>query len=266
MATAARPAEPLPARMAAANWVLAVIDDARAGAADLAGVIATDPVLTARTLTLANSSYYGLSRRIASLEVAVAVVGFNAVRALAFTIATGLNRTGIVPDGFWYQSAVTAAAASQCAAMFDVAVGDAFVVGLLHTIGSAMLHQQHPIPALCLPSPLDPVAFCAAEVEVYGTDHARAAAHTLSGWQFPDHLCDVIACHHELPTSGATPLTRVLHMARLLADQVLQPESDTPLDPLLHASEGRLSRTGAGQVTSQIATRALALCNGLTAG
>jgi HD-like signal output (HDOD) protein len=54
----------LAAQPLAALQVLRVVEDRRASSADLARVIEADPGLSARVMRLANSPYYGLSRRV----------------------------------------------------------------------------------------------------------------------------------------------------------------------------------------------------------
>ena len=71
--------------------VMRVIDltaDPKATPADLERVIGSDQALAARLLTLANSSYYGLPRRISSLREAVVFLGFKTLRNMAMTITT----------------------------------------------------------------------------------------------------------------------------------------------------------------------------------
>ena len=71
--------------------VMRVIDmtaDPKAIPADLERVIGMDQALAAKLLTLANSSYYGLPRRISSLREAVVFLGFKTLRNMAMTITT----------------------------------------------------------------------------------------------------------------------------------------------------------------------------------
>ena len=258
----------VPTRPDAAGLVLAVADDPRSGAQDLARAISCDPALTSRTLALANSAYYGLSGRVGTTTFAVSVVGFDTVRALALTLAAGLDRPDAVPAGFWQQAATAAAAASVCAPMFAASAPDAFVAGLLHTIGAALLHQRRPLPALCLPFAADGAALVRRERELYGTTHAELADRTLREWHFPDPLCELIAGHHDESLPNSPPLTRVLHTARLITDRLLV---DGPVSPafeatLLRVSEGRFAPEQVDAVLAGTRARAAALHQGLVAG
>ena len=73
----------LPAQPAAAEQVLRIVSNRKAGAADLARVVETDPALAARVMRLANSPYYGSPRRVSSTRHATVMLGFDTVRAIA---------------------------------------------------------------------------------------------------------------------------------------------------------------------------------------
>src|SRR5947207_2935875 len=55
----------------------------------LASIIQSDLALTSRILRLANSQFYSLSRKISTVDMAVAVLGVNALKniALSFTLS-----------------------------------------------------------------------------------------------------------------------------------------------------------------------------------
>jgi HD-like signal output (HDOD) protein len=218
--------EDLPSQAGAATTVLRLVEDPNAGVADLTAVIGTDPALAARIMRVANSSYYGLSGRVATLTFAVSVIGFQAIRGLAVTAAASLDGTDATPSGFWQTAATTAAAGDLLAPMLGAHPGDAFSLGLLHTLGAALLHQHHPLPALCLPGTVDETELAEQEVSLYGIGHAEAAARVLTAWRFPGHLCELIASHHEPVLPDATPLQRLLPTARALTHLTLADHPD----------------------------------------
>lgn len=269
MTGVSRVAEKAPSRGGAAALVLATADNAASNCADLARAVGTDPGLTTRVLALANSGYYGLSRRIASTEFAISIIGFDVVRSLALAQATRLDRADLVPPGFWQHAALCAAASAAIAPTFGAPKPEAFCVGLLHTIGSALLNQQAPLPALCSPEPDDLAAFLTEERERYGTDHVECGAQTLEQWNFPAEICDVIAQHHDDVLPNANPLTRVLRMSRLLVDLIVEPVDEPTVAhrELERLSQGRIgapsSATDLPILLGQIADRSTALYQGL---
>src|ERR1700690_1456656 len=63
--------------------IMAAADDPRTNAFQLLKTVLHDPALASRILRLVNSSFYGLSSQITSLERAITLLGFNAVKNLA---------------------------------------------------------------------------------------------------------------------------------------------------------------------------------------
>src|SRR5256885_16223378 len=98
--------ERLPAQPSVAVRTVWVADQPNSSAKDLAAALTADPALTARVLRLANSAYYGLSRRVAEVSFAVTVVGFPTGRAMAAVDGSGLLGHGgdSVPAGLMVNS------------------------------------------------------------------------------------------------------------------------------------------------------------------
>ncbi|NLT55157.1 MAG: HDOD domain-containing protein [Actinomycetales bacterium] len=257
--------EDMPARASAAARVVRLADDPDTSAQQLADAISPDPVFAARLFRVANSPYYGLGGRVSSLTFAVSVVGFQTVRSLAVAAAAGLDRPDAVPTGFWEASATCATAAELVAPLLGAHPGDAFSLGLLHTLGSALLHQHAPVPSVCLPEPFDPGELLRIEHDLYGITHSDAGARVLGAWQFPHHVCELISRHHEPLLPDAPPLERSLHTARALADRIL---TDDPAGlgtdhSIAWISEGRLTATDLGPLLVRLQEKAQNLLEGL---
>jgi len=220
----------LPDRSPVALTVMRLTDDPDACAIDLAQAIGADAVFTARILRVANSPYYGLAAGVSSLLFAVSVLGFHTIKALAVVAATGLDSPAAAPTRFWQAAATTACASEHVAPILGADRGDAFCLGLLHTLGAAVLHQQQPLPRLCLPLPADYADVARAEDDLYGIGHDQAGAQLLESWQFPQHITTLIARHHEPLLPDASPLERTLHVARTLTHRLLTEDSSTDPD------------------------------------
>jgi HD-like signal output (HDOD) protein len=254
--------ERLPSRAAAAQSVLRLVDDPDTGAADLAQVIGTDPAFAARVIRVANSSYFGMSSRVSTLPFAVSIIGFQAIRGLAVAAAAGLDGPNAAPAGFWLAATTAATAADLVAPTLGAHPGDAFCLGLLHTLGSALLHQHQQPATLCLPGPVEDADLTRHEIDIYGIGHADAAARVLTAWKFPQHLCTLIARHHEPVLPDATPLERVLPTARALTHLALtdQPRDNPSNDlTLARLTQGRLAHPELDTLIERIHERAAAL-------
>jgi HD-like signal output (HDOD) protein len=213
--------EELPAHPNVALRVVLESNDLDSSAARLGRLIEIDPSLTAHVMRLANSAFYGLSTRVTSAARAVSVLGFSMVRSIAAGIATGvLNADAAgLPAGFWEHSVGTAVAASLLAPRAGCNAADAFSMGILHDVGSALLYR------------LDPEAYemavnrtitgasslVQAERDAFGISHDVAAGRVFSAWSFPPELVEAIALHHQPALPPMTPMARLLAAAEELA-------------------------------------------------
>lgn len=214
--------ERLPTQPSIAMRVLFLADDPQSSAKDLAGAVSADPSLTARVLKLANSAYYGLSGRVANVGFAVTVIGFPTVRAMAAASASGLfgtSGTRAAPDGFWEHGLAVATAASKLADRVGVRAADAFSLGLLHDLGSALLFRSDPdrYDDVVRRSISERRPLRRVEREAFGIAHDTAAARVFSAWRFPDEFCAAVGNHHEPVSRSSHSWTRLLAAAESVA-------------------------------------------------
>lgn len=223
--------EELRASRPVAAQVLAATDDPNADAESVARVVDLDPLLTAQLLRMANSAAFGMRFRVASTQLAVSVLGFSAVRSVAVLFASGLrNHRRATPAGFWQHAATAASAASILGAEFGVPKGEAFSLGLIHDLGTAMLFSVDP-ELYDGVHPTDTAVACAEELARFGMSHAEVAARLLEGWSFPPHVVETIASHHDTAV-GLNAHGRLLAAADAVAHLVLEPAGILELDPL----------------------------------
>lgn len=226
--------EQLPPARGAALRVVQLIDDPQSSASDVAAAASVDPALTARMLRMANSAYYGLSGRVASASFAVTVVGFQTVRSLAALAAAGVAAGSDLPPAFWARGAATASASALLARRVDADVPQAFCVGILHDLGTALLWRCNAARQAALLAQVTPAQPAhVLELKEYGATHASLCADVLASWNFPDELCVAIGRHHDPPSSAATPLRRALQGAIALAS--LAERSGSLQDPFVGA-------------------------------
>jgi putative nucleotidyltransferase with HDIG domain len=203
----------------AAVQVLATVDDPRADAQKVAAAVELDPPFAAQILKLANSAYYGMSGRVGNAGFAVTVIGFSAVRSLAALHATGLESAQRPkPEGFWTHAAGAAAGCSSVADRYGLTKGDAFAAGLLHDLGTALLHGFDPEghQRLLDQHGADGAALAAAEAATYGLSHDAAAARVLEAWRFPDAFVQTVADHHRAD-AHEPPFVTAVRVGDLLA-------------------------------------------------
>ena len=214
-----RELERLPARPSAAVRVLWMVDDPTSSSQDLAAAISADPALTARVMRMANASYYGLSGRVSSASFAITVLGFDTVRALAAAAAAGIGSDYPLPVSFLTRAATVAVASALTAPRVGARRPEAYSLGLLHNIGSGLLHRADPggYAAVCNSAERG-ADLAEVERQRYGLDSASIGVRVLSAWRFPDEFVAALGAQTAPASEVTTPLGRALLSGLALAD------------------------------------------------
>ena len=212
----------LPEQDSAAMQLLSLLNDPYVEAQDIARIIEADPSMTTRLLTLANSAFFSVRSPATNAWVAVLIVGFNVVRALAATGSLGLNRSnGEMPDGYFEHSVASAAGASVVARQVGGRPADAFRAGLLHDVGSALLFRSAKgrWQEAVVSRGSHHYTSLAAERTIFGAGHDGLGAAVLEYLHFPDSIVDVAREHNQDPETVESELTRVVIAGIALAEQ-----------------------------------------------
>ncbi|MDR2365871.1 MAG: HDOD domain-containing protein [Zoogloeaceae bacterium] len=208
----------------------------------LARRIAADQGLALRILRLANSSFYGLSGQVESIDDAVVILGLQMLYAMVLNAAAAraISRppcAGFAALDFWRHSVAVAVAARALAATCRKNPDIAFTHGLLHDIGQLLLASVFPeeYRQALLHAEEHTGIRLDGEHAVLGIDHAQAGAMLARQWGLPPELAAAIAQHHA-PDSEAADL---LHLADILAHTLI--DDDSPIPPLSAAAWQRLA-------------------------
>lgn len=212
----------LPAMPASVTEVIAACDDHDMTVGQLSQVVLRDQSLTASILKLANSSFYGHSRRVTTVTEAVVMLGFSAIKSLAISSHTarllsgGLPGYGLQQGELWRHSISVAFTARRLAVEVKLApVEEAFVAGLLHDIGKTILssYMEHAFDEVTRIAQDRRMPFHDVEAELLGFDHAELGAQIAVAWSFPPELEEAIRFHHS--PGGATLKPTLAHCVHL---------------------------------------------------
>jgi len=167
-------------------------------------LIGGDVALASAVLKVANSPFYGLRSKAATVQQALVLLGLTSVTQLV----TGLLLRQAFPGGagpamerYWKASM----AASLIAPLLvrESGRGDsgaACTYGLFRDCGMPVMLQKFPIYADIFDGsalmPGEPVL--EVENERYATNHARIGAQLAYSWHLPETLCSAILDHHDL--------------------------------------------------------------------
>lgn len=210
----------------------------------LGAKIAMDQSLTAKTLRLANSSFYGMSSKVTSIHQAIAVLGVHSIRTLVTACAvTDSFPAGASTDfnfkGFWRHSVGTAVCAKLLAPHLKLNPEAAFTAGLLHDIGTLVLATRLPQQyAQMLAYRREHDCYIAeAEQAVFGTDHAAVGSALAAHWRFPEAMQHAVAEHHSCDAGQPPSLALLVHVANIVAHALdLAGDPDDLVPPLSPAA------------------------------
>lgn len=227
-----------------------VVNSPDASVYDVARIVAEDPGMSARTLRMANSAYYGLAQPVSSVRQAIVILGMDAVRSLALSAALLKTFSGYLAEpefqnNYWRHSLATASAARILHGKRTSDRGirggeEGFTAGLLHDIGKLVMvcHIQVLRRQVLAHPQFGVVEDRFAEQEVLGFTHAEIGAVLAERWNLPEPLVAAIQYHHE---PGAAPpeqarLARVVHAADYLAHWIA--DVARPQQRLIPLAEG----------------------------
>lgn len=186
----------------------------------IAQQIARDQALTARVLRVANSSFYGLQNRVGTIQEAVTILGFRAVRSMVVAVGmSGAFRHDLCPEfdakTYLRHGVGTALAARTLAPLAGVNPDLAFTAGLLHDIGQLVLVGNFPAQyAAALAYRRQHDCFqVQAERDVLGLDHAEVGGMLAEAWHFPASLCEAVSEHHAPASASGSSLANLIHVA-----------------------------------------------------
>ncbi|MFH1574222.1 MAG: HDOD domain-containing protein [Acidobacteriota bacterium] len=214
----------LPVLPAAAMEALRRMEGREVSAAELQQVIARDQALGAQILRYANSALYCFQGRVSSLSHAIAVMGFDALRALLvgaamkrFFASDDMSRCASALRPLWYHSWGAALAAKAVARACRYSnVDEALTGGLVHDLGKLVMLRNH---SGAYRQIIDRVTdgnttFCEVETASFGFTHAQVGALLALKWYFPPSLVRAILHHHEpIILQGQDRLTAIVSLA-----------------------------------------------------
>lgn len=203
-----------------------LIADPDSDAKKIAEVIETDQAIVTKVLKIANSSYYGLSSKISSIQHALVVLGFKTLSQMVTTAGSEgtldrkLTGYGYDTKTLWKHSLAVAVGSKIIADMRVPALGDeAYTAGLIHDVGKIILDgyimdQKDEIESFM---EREEKTFLDAENHFFVFNHADIAYEVCKNWNFPESLSMAIKNHHRPSDSKDNDLQYILHMADNLA-------------------------------------------------
>ena len=195
--------EEFPALPGVVLEILERIKDPDKSMYELAEILAADPPLSAKVLTLVNSAYFGLIRTITNLPHAVNLLGEDSLKyiALSFSLINLFGKARKIFDYpiFWKESLTCAVVSRLMAKELGLSEAeDFYFLGLIHNIGKLALvqihHRQYALVMDKIKS--SGAELHVAETEVLGCNHMEAGACLIASWGLPEDFSLPILYHH----------------------------------------------------------------------
>jgi len=192
----------------------------------IGNLLKNDQVLAGRILQYANSSFIGARRQVTTINQAVSLAGFNAVRSIILSVSIfdcfsgklKIHKKNLV--NFWLHSIGVAATAEILAGKLGFSAPDeAYAAGLVHDLGKLICYLDFPEKFEEVCQELDrqgaqskkEISPLELESNVLGVNHIETGKMLAEHWQFPEDLVRVMWLHHQpvfesiLPDSANLP-------------------------------------------------------------
>jgi putative nucleotidyltransferase with HDIG domain len=186
---------------------------------EMARIVSSDQVLSAKILKLVNSAFYGFSGRVSTVSNALILLGVNVVKSLAISSSIfEIMEKNVV--GLWEHSMGVALAANVMAKQLKLPEPEeTSTAALLHDIGKVIIKikLQEDYGHLIANLENKGLMMVEAERELLETDHAEIGEWLGRTWLLPEKLIEPIACHHHVEKSVLHQTkTAVVHVADVL--------------------------------------------------
>lgn len=227
----------LPAIPSNYQGVIRIIHSPTASIQEIGDAINRDMGMTSRVLQVANSAYYGYSKKITSPTEAILFLGVETVKSLIhyshlLNNFPQLSSADVLFDRVWKHSMGVAAVARKITLLEtrnETLAEEAFTAGLLHDIGKLVLMSMRAqeYREVIRQAAARKGAPHMIERLKLGTTHAEAGAYLLSLWGIPYSILEAVAWHHypdEAMDRKFSPLTAV-HVANVFERVRQDPEN-----------------------------------------
>jgi len=215
---------PIPA---IASQIMTKAEDPDSSLSEIADLIVNDPALTANLLKICNSAYFGLPRKVESVQNAVAWLGLDQIVELVLTNSVsenfnkGLQGYGLGEGELWRHAVTSAHVAKSLAQRCGVSQNKhlIYTAALLKDIGKLILGRfvAFSFEKINILVHSQGYSFNDAEKNVIGMNHEELGAMVGEKWSFSEKLIYIIRHHHLTDESARQDLeTTLIYLADII--------------------------------------------------
>jgi HD-like signal output (HDOD) protein len=196
----------LPALPQSAIRLLELSQNADNGPAEFAVPIESDPGLTGQVLKFVNSSYFGFSREISSVKLAITLVGIRTIKnfslwSAVFSLMPNPKCGPFDLKALWQDSLRRALFARAFGKLMGLKEAeDLFAGALLQDMAIPLLAKEQPAKYLKLLESRKEGETRLSDLEraEFGWTHAEAAGFMARQWSLPEEFAQLIEAHTKL--------------------------------------------------------------------
>lgn len=167
----------------------------------VARLIGGDVAVSAAVLKIVNSPFFGLSRKISSVDQAVSLLGMRTAAQVvtSLVLKSAVSGKTVSLERFWDSAEKVACIASYVAQSIPRGPrDDAYCFGLFHDVGIPLLLQKFPdYRQTLILAESSEQSLTALEEKRHATDHATLGYLVAKGWFLPEAICEGILYHHD---------------------------------------------------------------------
>jgi HD-like signal output (HDOD) protein len=245
----------VPARPKTYSELSKLLADPTSTSRDISKLMSRDIAMTANLLKIVNSAFFGLPRRVTSIDAAINYLGTSMLRSLVLSTAV-VHTLGPRAIELGYDLELNETHGLMCgnlAAQFFSDKGardDAFAAALLQNIGELLLVADGSEDAVraIKHAKTQQMPLYEAERELGVVSHAYVGAYLLGAWGLPYSIVEAVAHHHD-PTCvphETFDIIDAVYVSGLLADHYLFERPDSLDLARIHlekfADESRLAQ------------------------
>lgn len=189
------------------SGIIRLDPDANSCFRDLDSFVRSDQGVATLVLRVVNSPLYSRGRQIATIPIAISILGFNVVRSLAMLAFSrsmfSKSRDPAFRLHLWQHSLLTAIAGRNiCQALGGGKEKDeAFIAGLMHDMGAVLMfnHDHARYGQVMQLIHAEGCAGTAAEQAVFGFDRFQVGREAVTQWRLPARFADFMGAATDVP-------------------------------------------------------------------
>lgn len=210
-----------------ATRIITLAEDPDSSLSEIADLIINDPAITANLLKICNSAYFGLTRKVDSVQDAVVLVGLDYVvqtvmlGSISPNFKKGAEGYGLGEGELWRHAVSSAYVAKSLAMRYGASKSQhlVFTAALLKDIGKLILGRfvAFSLEQINILVHARGHSFSDAEKKIIGMNHEELGALVGEKWHFSEKLIYIIGHHHLSEESARQDLeTSLVYLADIV--------------------------------------------------